>query len=110
MNLFSVTVITVKRSRDGSNSYLEALIGPLSTSNVLSSVGADDNGDLVVVAAEELLSPADNVPNDNRGSEREDQMLVVWVQNESLVHLACREETESEMLDNVRQDVRVVSP
>ena len=53
------------------------------------------------MAAEELLSPADNVPNDNRSSEREDQMLVVWVQNESLVHLACREETESEMLDNV---------
>ena len=46
------------------------------------------------MTAEELLRPADDVSDNNRRSEREDQMLIVRVQNESLVHLACREEND----------------
>ena len=44
------------------------------------------------MAAEELLCSADDVSDNNRGAQREDQMLIIRVQNESLVHLACREE------------------
>ena len=43
------------------------------------------------MAAEELLRSADDVPDNDGRAEREDQVLVVRVQNESLVHLACRE-------------------
>jgi hypothetical protein len=71
--------------------YLEALPGLLSTCNVLSGVGSNDNGDLVVVATEELLCSADDVSDNNRGAQREDQVLIIRVQNESLVHLACKE-------------------
>jgi hypothetical protein len=70
---------------------LEALPGLLSTCNVLSGVGSNDNGDLVVVATEELLCSADDVSDNNRGAQREDQVLIIRVQNESLVHLACKE-------------------
>ena len=44
------------------------------------------------MASQELLRPANNVSDDDSGSQREDQVLVVRVQNESLVHLACNEE------------------
>lgn len=67
---------------------LEALVGFLSTSNVLSGVGTNDDRNFVVVAPEELLCSADDVSDDDRGAQREYQMLIVRVQNESLVHLA----------------------
>ena len=44
------------------------------------------------MATEELLCSADDVSDNNRGAQREDQMFIIRVQNESLVHLACREE------------------
>ena len=44
------------------------------------------------MAPEELLCSADDVSDDDRGAQREYQMLIVRVQNESLVHLAYREE------------------
>ena len=44
------------------------------------------------MATEELLCSADDVSDNNCGAQREDQMLIIRVQNESLVHLACREE------------------
>lgn len=67
---------------------LKALVGFLTRSNVLACVGDDDNGDLVVVTSEELLCSANNVSDHDRGAEREDDMLVVRMQNQSLVDLA----------------------
>ena len=59
--------------------YLETLVGFLSTCDVLSGVGANDDRDLVVVAPEELLCSADDVSDNDRSSQREDEMLVVRV-------------------------------
>ena len=58
--------------------------------DVLSGAGDDDDGDFVVVALQELLCSANNVSDHDSGAQREDQVLVVGVQNESLVHLACK--------------------
>ena len=38
--------------------------------------------------SEELLSSRDNVSNDNCCAERIDDVLVVWVKDETIVHLA----------------------
>ena len=43
------------------------------------------------MATEELLCSADDVSDNDRGAQREDQVLIVRVQNEALVHLACNE-------------------
>jgi len=67
---------------------LKALVGFLTRSNVLACVGNDDDGDLVVVTSEELLCSANNVSDHDRGAQREDDMLVVRMQNQSLVDLA----------------------
>ena len=60
----------------------------MAASDEFAGVGADDDGDLVVVAAEELLCSADNVSDDDCGAEGEDDVLVVRVQNQALVDLA----------------------
>ena len=70
--------------------YLEALVGLLAASNVLASVGDHHDGDLIVVAAEELLCSANNVSDYDRGAQRENDVLVVRMQYQSLVHLACK--------------------
>ena len=75
-----------------SETYFETLVGFLATRDVLSCVGDDDDGDLVVVPAEELLCSANNVSDYDRGAQREDDVLVVRMQNQSPVYLACREE------------------
>ena len=67
----------------------------MSTGNVLSTAGALDHRDLIVVPAEELLCSANNVSDDDGGSEGEDDVLVVRVQNQSLVHLACEEDVSA---------------
>ena len=72
--------------------YLEALVGLLATGDVFSSAGDDDDGDFVVVAPEELLCSANNVSDYDRGAQRENDVLVVRMQNQSLVHLACDRE------------------
>ena len=72
------------------SSYLETLVGLLSTGDVLSRVGDDDDRELVVVASQELLSPAHDVPDDDGGTQREDQVLIVRMQNQSLFHVAWR--------------------
>lgn len=104
MNLFAkstnVEIVTVisqfyrrlrKAASPSVETYLKALVGFLTRSNVLACVGDDDNGDLVVVTSEELLCSANNVSDHDRGAEREDDMLVVRMQNQSLVDLACKE-------------------
>ena len=60
----------------------------MAASDEFAGVGVDDNGDLVVVAAEELLCSADNVSDDDCSAEGEDDVLVVRVQNQALVDLA----------------------
>jgi len=82
--------------------YLKALVGFLSTGNVLSCVGAHDHRDLIVVPAEELLCSANNVSDNDGSSEREDDVLVVGMQNQSIVHLACKEEV-SEIEQLIRE-------
>ena len=72
--------------------YLEALESSLAASDVLSGVGDDDARNLVVVTSQKLLCSANNVSNYDRCAQREDDMLVVRMQNQSLVHLACKEE------------------
>lgn len=67
---------------------LKALVGSLATSNVFTRVGDDNDGDLVVVTSEELLCSANNVSHNDRGSQREDDVLVVWMQKQSLIDLA----------------------
>ena len=73
-----------------SSTYLKALVGLLSRSDVLSCVGDDDDGEFVVVASQELLCPADDVSDDDGGAQREDQVLIVRMQNQSLFHVAWR--------------------
>ena len=71
--------------------YLKALVGFLSASDEFASVGDNNNWDLVVVAPEELLCSADNVSDDDCCAQREDNVLVIWVQNQALVDSACIE-------------------
>lgn len=61
----------------------------LTRSNVLSAAGDDQDGDVVVMSSEELLSPRDNVPHDDGSSEGEENVFIVRVENQSTVHLAC---------------------
>ena len=41
------------------------------------------------MASEELLSPANDVPDDDCRTQREDQVLIVWVKNQSLFDVTC---------------------
>ena len=91
LNLSRVTVIE-REAAAGSMTYLEPLVGFLATRDVLARVRDYDDRDLVVVAAKELLCSANNVSDYDGGSEGEDDVLVVRMQNQSPVHLACREE------------------
>ena len=43
------------------------------------------------MASEELLCSANNVSDDDGGAQREDDVLVVRMQNQSSIDLACRE-------------------
>ena len=45
---------------------------------------------LSVTYPQELLSSGDDVPDYQSGAKRIDDMLVVGVENESALHLACR--------------------
>ena len=44
------------------------------------------------MASQEFLCSANNVSNYHRGAQGEDDMLIVRVQNQTLIHLACKEE------------------
>lgn len=68
--------------------YLEALVGLLTAGNVLSSAWHGDDGDVVVVGAQELLRARNDVAHHNSSSQRENNMLVVGMQNKATVHLA----------------------
>ena len=60
----------------------------LATGNVLSRAGHGDHGDVVVVTTEEPLCALHNVADNKSRAEREDDVLVVWVQHHAAVDLA----------------------
>jgi hypothetical protein len=70
--------------------YLEAGVGALAGGNVLARAGHGDNGDVVVVATEELLGAGDDVAHYDCSSQGEEDMLVVRVKYEAFSDLACR--------------------
>ena len=73
---------------NGFKTYLETHVGLLTTGNELSSVWNRNDRDVVVVPSQEVLLSWNNVSNDDGGSKREDDVLVVRVQDESAVDLA----------------------
>ena len=74
--------------------YLESLVCLLARSDIFSSVGDDNHGDVVIVTSEELLSSCNDMSNNDSGSQREENVLVVWVKNKSIDHLACRKSSK----------------
>ena len=62
----------------------------MAASNVLASVRDNHDGDLIVVAAKELLCSANNVSDNDGGAQREDEVLIVRVEDQAVVHLACK--------------------
>ena len=63
-------------------------MGLLSGGDVLSTLGDGDDGDVVIVSSEEVLLPGDDVTDDDGGSEWEDDVFVVWVEDKSGVDFA----------------------
>lgn len=80
-------------------------MGLLSGGDVLAGVGDGDHADVIIVSlkskrtldqaikrkftySEELLGSREGVSNHEGGAEREDNVLVVGVEDESTVHLA----------------------
>jgi hypothetical protein len=83
-------------------------VGLLSRSDVLAGGRNGDHGDIIIVSlnnerkstldgelkiaantySEELLGSSEGVSNNEGGSEREDDMLVIGVKDESTVYLA----------------------
>jgi len=72
------------------NVGLESHVGLLSRSDVLARRRNGDHGDVIIVSSEELLGSSEGVSNNEGGSEREDDMLVIGVKNESTVYLALK--------------------
>lgn len=49
------------------------------------------------MASQELLGSSNDVSNDDGRAEREQDVLVVWVQNQTVVYLSCRDGLEREI-------------
>ena len=77
---------------DWFDAYLESHVGLLTTGDVFSRFWNGYDGDVVVVAPEEVLLSGNDVSNDNGCSEGEDDVLVVWVEDQARVNFACRTE------------------
>ena len=69
--------------------YLEAGVGALAGGDVLARARDSDDGNVVVVAPEELLGARDDVAHHDGGPEREKDVLVVRVEHKALRDLAC---------------------
>jgi len=63
-------------------------VGALTRGDVLSGAAHGNDGDVVVVAAQELLRARDDVADHNGGAEGEEDVLVVRVESEALRYLA----------------------
>lgn len=76
------------RKRSVCVSYLEALMGLLTTGNVLSSARNGDDWHVIVVSAKELLGAWYDVSHHNGCSQGEYNMLVVGMQLKASIYLA----------------------
>ena len=63
-------------------------MGLLTTSDVLSRVWNRNDRDVVVVASKEVLLSGNDVSNDDGGAQWEDDVLVVWVKDQTGVYFA----------------------
>ena len=68
---------------------LESHVSFLARGNVVSTFTYCDSRDLIVMSSEEILSPADNVSDDNCWTQRVDEVFVHGVQYHSINYLAC---------------------
>jgi hypothetical protein len=69
---------------------LEALMRFLTACDVLARLGHGDDGNVVIVAAQEVLRARDDVAYDDRSAKGIQDVLVVRVQDEAFRHLACK--------------------
>ena len=69
--------------------YLEAGVGLLATGDVLSGARNSYYRDVVVMAAQKVLSPGNDVAEYDRGAQGVQDVLVVRVQNQTLSHSSC---------------------
>lgn len=69
---------------------LESHVRLLSRSDVLAGGRNGDHGDVIIVSSEELLGSCEGVSNHKGGTEGEDNVLVIGVENESTVYLALK--------------------
>lgn len=60
----------------------------LSRGNILAGVRNSEDCHIVIMASEELLGSRNDVSNDDGGAEREQYVLVIRMQDESVVHLS----------------------
>jgi len=67
---------------------LESHVGLLSRGDVLAGSGDGDHANVIIVSSEELLSSSEGVSDDKGGTEGEDNMLIIGVEDESTVNLA----------------------
>lgn len=79
---------------------LEAHEGALTAGNVLAVGGHPNDGDLVIVTAQKGLLAGWNVPDNDGGAQRVDQMLVVWMQDESVASGAYIESLGTRVADD----------
>ena len=69
-------------------------MGALARGNVLAGAGHGDDGDVVVVAPQELLGAADDVADHDGGAQGEEDVLIVGVKHKALIDLTCADELE----------------
>jgi len=62
------------------------------------------------VTSEELLCSANNVSDHDGGAQREDDVLVVRMQNQSLIYRACKEEMSQIQLLEIAQALLPLNP
>jgi len=79
------------------NVGLETHMGLLSRGDVLAGGGNSDDRDVVIVTSEELLSSSKCVSDDEGSSEREDNVLIIGMEDESTVYLALKSDNSGEV-------------
>jgi len=79
------------------NVGLETHMGLLSRGDVLAGGGNSDDRDVVIVTSEELLSSSKCVSDDEGSSEREDNVFIIGMEDESTVYLALKSDNSGEV-------------
>lgn len=67
---------------------LESHVGLLSRGDVLAGSRDSDHGNVIIVSSEELLGSSEGVSDYEGGAQREDNVLIIGVKDESTVNLA----------------------